>query len=605
MAKKYNAVARANQDVAQTFVRGAAVLTVSMVIVKVFGLLDKVVLTNIYSMFGDASRGMGLYSNAFEIFVVIFTIATGGLPIAISRLISQNMTERRYKDVKQVYRVSIPFFTIVGVVCLLVIVAASFPYAFLAIKSPYSIYAMVCLAPTVLFGCLASIYRGYFEGQRNMVPSAVSEIIEASVKLVFGAALAYGIMKLGMDSYNATGRFLFFTFADKEEAGNTILAFSVAGAICGISLGSLGSFLFLFFKYRIGGDGIPREYLEASIDARSKRETFSMIVKTALPIVGGTLVMSLGSLVDQIIIQNVIFNLGKTNMQALIDQYHGKGLFSMEVFRPHHPTREVPFTIHTALWGCYTSALTLMQLVNAVTQVFGSSAMPNVTSAWTKGDKRELKRSIDTVLKMTMMFTLPMALGLCVLSHEIMSFIYSDAAISSVGGDVLRLMGITTIFTAVITPICSMLNGIGKVRVPMILYIICMALKVATTWIFVSIPQVNIQGATVGSMIGYGVICFVGMYLLIKYSGVRPGFFGNTVKPLFGALASSVTAFGVNRLCSGHMNHRLSTILAILAAVVVYMAILLILRTFSAEEVKILPKGEKIAKTLEKLHLIG
>ena len=605
LAKKYNAVARAEQDVASSFVKGAAILTVSMVIVKVFGLLDKVILTNIYSMFGDASRGMGLYSNAFEIFVVIFTIATGGLPIAISRLISQNMTERRYKDVKLIHRISVPFFAIVGIVCLLIIVGASFPYAFIAIKSPYSIYAMVCLAPTVLFGCLASIYRGYFEGQRNMTPTAISEIIEACVKLVIGAALAYGVMKFGMDSYNSTGSFLFFRFANREEAGNTILAFSVAGAICGISLGSFGSFLFLFLKYKLGGDGIPKEYLEASIDARAKRETFATIVKTALPIVGGTLVMSLGSLVDQIIIQNVIFNLGKTNMQTLIDQYAHVGL-DMEVFRPKHPTPEAPFTVHTALWGCYTSSLTLMQLVTAVTQVFGSSAMPNVTSSWTKGDKRELKRSMETVLKLTMMFTLPMALGLCVLSHEVMQFIYSDSAIYNIGGDVLRLMGITTIFTSVITPVCAMLNGIGKVKVPMILYIICMGVKVATTWMFVSIPSVNIQGATVGSMIGYGLICVIGVYLLIRFSGVKLNFFTTTVKPLIGAVASSVTAFFVNMLCmSCKLPQRLSTVIAIIAAAVIYLALLLILRTFSAQEVKILPKGENIAKTLEKLHLIG
>ena len=130
MSKKYNAVANSEKDVSQTFLKGAAILTLSMVIVKVFGLLDKILLTDIYSMFGDdvASMGMGLYSNAFEIFVVIFTVATGGLPIAISRLVSQNMAEKRYKDVKLIHRISVPFFIIVGIVCLLIMIAGSFLY---------------------------------------------------------------------------------------------------------------------------------------------------------------------------------------------------------------------------------------------------------------------------------------------------------------------------------------------------------------------------------------------------------------------------------------------------------------------------------------------
>lgn len=237
MAKKYNAVANSEKDVSQTFLKGAAVLTVSMIIVKVFGLIDKVLLTNIYSTFGQgyATMGTGLYSNAYEIFVVIFTVATGGLPIAISRLVSESIAQKRYNDVRQIHKVSKPFFVIVGVVSLLIMVVGSFFYVRI-IDSPYSIYAMMCLAPTILFGCFVSIYRGYFEGQRNMIPTAVSEIIEAAVKLVIGALLAYFVMRFGIDSYESTGTFLGFTFKNEIEAQNTILAFSVAGAICGISL---------------------------------------------------------------------------------------------------------------------------------------------------------------------------------------------------------------------------------------------------------------------------------------------------------------------------------------------------------------------------------
>ena len=206
MSKKYNAIANSEKDVSQTFLKGAAILTLSMVIVKVFGLIDKVLLSNIYSMFGKgfATMGIGLYSNAYEIFVVIFTVATGGLPIAISRLVSESIAQKRYKDVRQIHKVSIPFFVIVGIVSFVIMLGGSFIYINL-INSPYSIYAMVCLAPTVLFGCLVSIYRGYFEGQRNMMPTAISEIIEAGVKLVLGALLAYLIMKFGIDSYNSTG----------------------------------------------------------------------------------------------------------------------------------------------------------------------------------------------------------------------------------------------------------------------------------------------------------------------------------------------------------------------------------------------------------------
>ena len=598
--KKYNAIETAKSDASQTFLKGAAVLTVSMIVVKMFGFIDKILLSNLFSFFGDsfAAFGTGLYNNAYEIYIPIFTVATAGFPIAISRMISESITEKRYKDVKQIYKVSIPFFVVMGTVCCLVMVFGSFFYV-QTIQSPYSIYAMLMLSPSILVGCFVSIYRGYFEGQRNMVPTAVSEIFEAAGKLVFGLLIAFIILKVGKSEYDSSGTVFGLTFAKgaENEAYNTIMAFSVAGAIAGIVLGSVVALVYLFFRYRIGGDGIPKQYLEASVDARRQKETLGIIIKTALPIVGGTLVMSIGSIVDAAIIQNVLYNMAHNNADALFSQYHK--------FYPHEVFYGEKTTIHTSLWGCYGSSLTLMQLVTAVTQVFGSSAMPNVTSAWTKGDKTELKSSVDTVLKMTMMFTLPMAFGLCVLAHPIMGFIYASQDIVEVGGNVLTLMGITTIFTAIITPICSMLNGIGKVKLPMILYTICMLIKIGTSWVFVSIPEINIQGATAGSMISYAIICAAGMYLLIKHSKVVPDFLSTTVKPLIAAVCCAAAAYFANAFLEGKMNHRLSTILAILAAVIVYIAILLILRTFSAKEVRFLPKGEKIAKTLEKLHLIG
>lgn len=162
--KKYNAVANAEKDASQTFVKGAAILTLSMVIVKVFGLLDKVILTGIFSgvsfeqavaggteTVNFASFGLGLYSNAYEIFVVIFTVATGGLPIAISRLVSESTAQKRFNDVKQIHRVSIPFFVIVGILSFAILVGASFIYVQI-IESPYSLLGMLCLSPTVLFG---------------------------------------------------------------------------------------------------------------------------------------------------------------------------------------------------------------------------------------------------------------------------------------------------------------------------------------------------------------------------------------------------------------------------------------------------------------------
>ena len=454
MAKKYNAIENSHNDASSTFLKGAAVLTVSMIIVKIFGFIDKILLSNLFSYFGDsfAAFGTGLYNNAYEIYIPIFTVATAGFPIAISRLISESISEKRYKDVKQIYKVSVPFFAVMGTVCFLVMFGGSFLYV-QTIQSPYSLYAMLMLSPSIFVGCFVSIFRGYFEGQRNMVPTAISEIFEAGGKLLFGLVIAFLVLKIGKEQYESTGTVFGMTFGSggKEEAYNTIMAFSVAGAIAGIVLGSIASLLYLLLRYKVRGDGIPKEYYDQSIEARAKKETFIRIVKTAIPIGLTALVMNIGTFFDSLIIQNVLHSLAQTNGNEIVEQYNAMGVDLSDSLSQD--------TLHTTLWGCYGAATPLMQLVTAVTQVFGTSAMPNVTSAWTKGNKTELKTSIESVLRLTMLFALPASLGLVALANPIMDIVYVSNTQAVIGAQVLKVMG----FAALVRlPYTFVLNVTGN-----------------------------------------------------------------------------------------------------------------------------------------------
>ncbi len=604
LSKKYNAIENARANASQTFLKGAAILTLSMVIVKICGFIDKILISNLFAMFGDnyAAIGTGLYNNAYEIYIPLFTIATAGFPIAVSRLISESIAEKRYNDVKQIHKVSIPFFIIMGTVCFLIMFCSSFFYINI-IKSPYSLYAMLMLSPTILFGCLVSIYRGYFEGQRNMFPTAISEIIEAGSKLIFGLALAYIIMKFGGDSYKTTGTVFGLTFSGSNaelDAMYTILSFSVAGAISGILIGSIASFVFLLLRYKIGGDGIPKEYYENSIDARTKKETFKRMFKTAIPIGLTALIMNIGTLADSVIIQNVLHNMAISNGTQLVNQYKAMGVDLSD----HLNSNPDKITIHTALWGCYGAALPLMQLVTAVTQVFGTSAMPNVASAWTKGNKNELKTSIETVLRITMLFTLPAGLGLAVLAYPIMDIVYASEMQAIIGAKVLRVMGFTAIVIAIVTPLCSMLQGIGRVDLPLKIYTAGIILKVATTWMFVSVVPINIQGGSAGSLIAYSFMLVVAMYLLVKNSKIMPDFVSTIVKPLISAILCAAAAYFSYMLFKLVMPMIIATLLAVLVATVIYITFLLLFRTFKGFELEMLPKGKKIVTLLEKYNLI-
>ena len=586
----------------QTFLKGAMVLSISMIVVKLCGMIYKIMLTKIYSEIGDnfGGIGSGLFANAYELYIPLFTLATAGFPIAVSRLISESVAQNRYKDVKLIHKVSKPFFIIMGLICFLLMMGLSFFYVDF-IDSPDALPAMMMLSPAIFFGCIVSIYRGYFEGQRNMTPTAISEIVEAAVKMILGLSMSYLVIRIGKNEIYTKGTLFGQYFAKKSDALSTLTSYSVAVAVLAISLGGLFSYIALRIIYSRSKNVIPQEYFENSVDARTQKETFRMLLKTAIPVGLAALVMSISSTVDAVIIQRVLLNTAQTNRETFLAQFGG----NLDNLIPLDKSEEIK--IHTYLWGAFGNALTIMQLVTAVTQVFGTSAMPSVTNAYTKGDKEDLRTSISTVLKLTSLVTFPAGIGMCVLSSPIMRLLYEsekDPYLWQIGGKILCVMGISVIFIAISTPICSMLQGVGRIDMPLKLYSIAMILKIALNYVFVSIVSINVIGGAVGSLVAYLFVCIVGMYFLIKKAGVVPDFVNSMLKPFFSSLVCGAVAYLSYDLLTNIMPSAVATLGSIAVAAIFYIIALLLLHTFSENEVKMLPKGKKVVTILAKLHLL-
>ncbi len=577
------------KDSSQSFLKGAFILTLSMVAVKLCGLAQKVLLTNLYGMLGEnfAATGTGLFSNAYEIYVPLFTLATVGFPIAVSRLVSESYAKERYNDVRQIHRVAKPFFIIMGTVCFLLMVFGSFWYIRI-IDSPYSLVAMMVLAPTIFFGCLVSIYRGYFEGLRNMTPTAVSEVIEAFSKIAIGVVLAFVIIKVGVSQYESSGTVFGLVFESREDAYNTLLSFSVAASVFGITMGSMLSFIYLRVRFAVKKGDIPEEYYANSLEAISKRATFVKMCKIALPVGIGALVMSISGTIDAVVIQNLMRDMAISNPDALLKEFPDLG------------KKLADGSIHTCIWGYYSTAITFTSLVVAVTQVFGTSAMPNVTNSYTKGNRTELKESMESVLRLTTMFAFPCAFGLAVLGGPILALVYPSAPdIHEYGGEVLMVLGLSVMFMGTITPLCSMLQGVGKVKETMFIYIFGTVVKILTSFLFARIPEINIIGAAIGSLVSNFLMCLAAMIILVRSTKIIPNMLNSVLKPFLGAIACGVGAYLFKYVL------QLNLIISIVISAIIYIMILLILHTFTRSDVERFPKGKKIVIILEKLHLLG
>ena len=259
-------------------------------------------------------------------------------------------------------------------------------------------------------------------------------------------------------------------------------------------------------------------------------------------------------------------------------------------------------------------------MIPTLTMTLGVSAIPVLSEAWTLKKKREIKSSVESVIRVCMMIALPAGFGMAVLSKQILNILYFSSpetlSAAPISSKVMFWYGITICFMAVSQPITYMLQAIGKTKITVISVAIGAVLKVVLNFAFISIPEINVYGAVIGTVACYFVTCAINIIALVKYSSVKINFISVFVKPLICSLMCAASAWSGAGLLERVLSSRLSSdgllsasnvsaIAAIVIAVVVYALALLFSRSISEEDVKMMPKGEKICKVLAKFNFMG
>ena len=578
--------------IGQSFMKGTLVLTSSIFIVKILGILFRIFVTG---MIGPT--GAAYFTVAYEIYNPLFELATAGFPIAISRMISENMAMGHYRDVRKIHNISIPIFLTTGFIGLCLMILGAFVVPKLPfVNVPGAIYSVLALSPTILFACLMSIYRGYHQGLRNMVPTAISEIIEAGCKFILGYSISYSIITYGVWEYSQNGTFLGYHCEDREAALRAIMPFASAGAILGISIGAFCGFLFLFINHKRRGDGITEQELENSPQARPKAYLIRVLIKTALPIGIGAIILNVAGLIDTSLILNRIQHIMEVTPGELLD-YYGSAI-KPDILRGKDG-------VHGYLLGCYSYTLPLMMLVPAITQTFGVVSLPSVTNAYTKKDPKKLKHSIESVMKLTMMVTIPAGLALAILGPHLLKIIYPNRVDAvNIASHIIPILGIATIFMASVTPFCSMLQAVGRVDLPVKIISFGLLIKIVVNYLLVGIPKVNIQGAGMGTLIGYLFSLVASSYNLFKETRIVPNIKDTILKPLVAGVVCAVELFFISKILIDLFPLLISIIISSIIYLCTYVLALSLLGSLKSSELKNLIKSKKIIKALEKCRFL-
>lgn len=544
-----------------------AIILVSQIIVKIFGMIYRIVITNIDG-FGD--EGLGFYNVGFQIYTLLLAISSVGIPNAISKMTSERIALNDYRGAHKIFKTALLLFSVIGIITTGILFFGADIFAKNVIHIDGSQYVMRALAPSLFFVCVSSVIRGYFTGMKDMKATSNSQILEQLFKCTLTIVFVY--LSVGL--------------APEIMASWANFATSVATVI---------SLLYLIYFYYRRKSGI-REQINKSDGETiriSTRRLMVNILMISIPISLGSIITAINRVIDTATISRGI----EIAFQTLIPAH---GSVSAIV----NPTLDQMTDEIARLSGLLSKSDILYNMPLAVNFAFATVLVPYVASALKIKDYKEAAAKINYSLLISILIILPCAIGLIVLAEPIYKIIYFNAPS---GFDLLQLVSVSLIFAALAQTMTGSLQGMGKVYVPAISLLFGCIAKIILNVALIRIPSINIYGAAISSIACQVISCGICFAVLAKNCKLKLTFGKYVGKPLIAGIAMGAAAIGVYKLLAlllglGFIPNLISTAIAVVIAAVIYFALVFGLHILSPDEVIQLPGGNKIYGILTKLH---
>lgn len=545
----------------QTFLQGTAVLAMATVLVKLMGFLFKVPLNNIIG-----EDGFGYFNTAYDVYNVLLMISTTGLPVAMSRMISQAQTLGNHAQIKRIYRTSLYVFLTIGMVGSLGMLFFCRQLSVMVTTNENSWAAIAALAPCVLLICLVSAYRGFFQGQSNMTPTSVSQIFEAVTRLVVGLGLAWLVMKLTGEAAVRAQGIVLASGETAQDYGDITLA--AGGAILGVTLGSLISVAYLHHKFRQSNQILSL----GGGTAKSTRSTMKELLSIAVPITLGSAGLQIINLFDTMIYMRRLTGALQWT-EKMADSAKGVYNFCQTVF---------------ALPCSFIPTITI-------------AVIPAITASLTRKNLAEAKATSESSVRTMALIAMPCAAGLFVMAEPVIRLLCSTYTEDKIqlAATMLAILGLTVIFNSLVLLLNAIMQAHGDVVTPVVNMLIGGIIKIIVNYILVGQPNLNIVGAPIGTFICYISITALDLIAMKRHISARPAIFKNIIRPGLASAIMGAATFMVYRVLSNAISSwKLACLLSLAFAVVLYAVLVVFLRCLTYEDCMLLPKGEKIAKIL-------
>ena len=515
----------------KSIIGGMTVLGLAGVICKLVGVLYSIPLT---WMIG--TDGLGVYQAVFPAYNLLLTISSAGLPVAVSRLVARSLAKDDPRGAKNVFRSAALLLLALGSVATIIMLAGSSLLA-AASDQPSSRLGFQVIAPCVVIVCVLSAFRGFMQGQQNMTPTAISQLIEQVGKVFLALPMAYFGSRRGIE-YGAAGALL----------GTTI-----------VEAVALLYMVILYLRRRSSFDAIP----QLSTDAPEKPLSIARQLMTiSIPITIGACIVPLSQYIDSTMLVGRLVDAGIAETQA------GSlyGLFSGTVIR-------------------------IINIPTALALAVSMSLVPAISSAKAVSDDAAVVRQTDLGMRFAFLIGLPCSIGMSVLAEPLMRFFYQGSIVEEqliTGGELLTMSSLTIILFTVVQATTSVLQGLGKQRIPMYTLVAGVVCKIVLNYLLIGMPGVNIHGAPIASLVCYTVSMVPNLYYMLKYTRSRFNWADWVVRPGLATTAMGVVVWALRELLPVN---RLTLIVEVAAGVVVYAAAALVFKAITRDDLRSFRRG--------------
>lgn len=510
----------------KSIIGGMTVLGLSGVICKLVGVLYSIPLT---WMIG--TQGLGVYNAVFPAYNLLLTISSAGLPVAVSRLVARSLAKDDPRSAKHIFSTALLLLLILGSIATLLMIAG-IDVLVAASDQPASRLGFLVIAPCVVIVCVLSAFRGFMQGQQNMVPTAISQLIEQVGKVFLALPMAYWGSQRGIE-YGAAGALL----------GTTI-----------VEAAALVYMIILYYRRKSAFSTLPQ--LNHAAGEKSS-VVAKQLLSISLPITIGACIVPLSQYIDSTML---VGRLITTGMEA---------------------------DIASAVYGLFSgTVIRIINIPTALALAVSMSLVPAISSAKAVDDNAAAIRQTDLGMRFAFLIGLPCSVGMSILSEPLMRFFYEGSIVEDqliLGGKLLSMSGLTIILFTVVQATTSVLQGLGKQRIPMYTLLAGVICKIVLNYVLIGLPDINIHGAPIASLVCYTVSLLPNLYYVLKYTGSKMNWKGWIIRPGAATAAMGIIVWGMRELLPVN---RLTLLLEVCVGMVVFAIAALVLKAITKEDLR-------------------